>query len=113
MHNIIFLGQEIMQLDKILKILEQHKAKDIVTLDIKDMSDMADTMIICTGTSGTHILGIAKKIVLAAKEPNQKPPHAEATEYGEWVLIDLGDIIINIMKQETRDYYKLEDLWQQ
>ena len=102
-----------MQLDKVVKILEQHKAKDVVTIDITKLSDMADTIVICTGTSSTHILGMTKKIILAAKKPNQPQPHAEGTDYGEWVLIDLGDIIVNIMKSETREYYNLEDLWQQ
>lgn len=113
MHNNNLLGKDNMKLDKVIAILEQHKAKDITTIDIKEISDMADTIVICTGTSAPHIIGISKKIVLAAKEPNQEPPHAEGAEYGEWVLIDLGDIVVNIMKQETRDYYNLEGLWQQ
>jgi len=101
-----------MQLEKVLAILEQHKARDIVALDIQKLTDMADTMIICTGTSAAHVQGISKKIVLATKQPNQSPPHAEGEETGEWVLIDLGDIVINIMKAETRAYYDLESLWQ-
>lgn len=102
-----------MQLEKILTVLEQHKARDIVTLDIQKLTDMADTMIICTGTSAPHIIGISKKVVLAAKQPNHPPPHAEGEDTGEWILIDLGDIIINIMKAETRAYYDLESLWQE
>ena len=102
-----------MQLEKVLEILNQHKARDITTLNIKSLTDMADTMIVCTGTSAPHIQGISEKIVLAAKQPNQKPPHAEGEESGDWVLIDLGDIIVNVMKQEAREYYNLEELWQE
>ena len=101
-----------MKLEKIINILEQHKAQNIVTINIKELSDIADTIVVCTGTSAPHIVGIAKKIVLSAKQPNKKPPHAEGTEYGEWVLVDLGDVIVNIMKQETRDFYNIEELWQ-
>ena len=102
-----------MQLDALLGILEQYKAQNIVTINLENLTDIADTMVICSGTSSTHIQGISRKVIQAAKQPNQRPPHAEGEEQGEWILIDLGDIIVNIMKPETRNFYDLESLWQE
>jgi len=101
-----------MQLDALLTLLDQYKAQNIVTIDIQNMTDIADTMVVCSGTSSTHIQGISRKVIQAAKQPHERPPHAEGEEQGEWILIDLGDVILNIMKPETRAFYDLESLWQ-
>jgi ribosome-associated protein len=87
-------------LEKIaLDALNDLKAMDIVTLDIRDITTIADTMIICSGRSSRHVQSIATYI------------HFEGERDGEWIIVDLGDVIVHVMQENARDFYKLEDLW--
>lgn len=113
-HNMVLIVPvNNMNLQEVTELLTKYKAHDISVLDVTQLTDIADHIIVCTGTSSTHIRGIGKKIVAAAKNPNMAPPNTEGEDEGEWLLIDLGDIIVNVMKQETREFYQLEQLWQQ
>jgi ribosome-associated protein len=98
-------------LQDIINILQQQKAAKITTLDIAQLTDMADFMLICSGTSTAHVRGISRKIARELKIPGEPKVHMEGEDASQWVLIDLGDIIVNVMTEEMRDFYQLEELW--
>lgn len=92
-------------------VLSEHKANEIINLDIKKLTDMADAMIIASGTSTRHIKSLAKYILEALRENNVSILSVEGEHDSNWVLIDLGDIIIHLMLPEAREFYELEKLW--
>ena len=94
-------------LDKISDI----KAKNVQTIDIQEKSNIADILIICTGTSKTHVKSIAEHLVIEAKKENIPLLGIEGRETSEWVLVDLGSIVVHVMQEKTRDFYQLEKLW--
>ena len=96
----------------ILTTLEDIKAQDIRTHNVEHLSNITDFMVICTGTSSTHLKAIANKLIVAAKENGVQPYGTEGLDQGEWVLIDLDDAVVHIMLEETRAHYDLEKLWQ-
>lgn len=93
--------------------LEDAKALDIVTLDVRKLTDIADYMIVATGTSTRHVSSMANKVVDSLRALGRKPVGIEGQDIGEWVLIDFGDVIAHIMRPQTRDFYNLEKLWAQ
>lgn len=92
--------------------LEDMKARDIQTIDVQGKSPIADLLIICTGTSKTHVKSISSHLYLEAKSAQITVLGTEGKNDSEWVLVDLGDIVVHIMQQQTRDHYQLEQLWQ-
>ncbi len=92
--------------------LSAHKAKDIKVLDVHSLTDVMDTMIICTSTSTRHAASMADKLVTAVKKAGIRPFNRveNQTETG-WILVDLLDIVVHIMLAETREFYNLEKLW--
>ena len=97
--------------DLVIETLEDNKATNIQILDIRDISSFADLMIIASGTSSKQVTAIAEKLIEKTKK-NKVPPYgSEGMQYGEWVLVDLGDIIVHIMHPTTRAHYQLEKLW--
>jgi ribosome-associated protein len=106
-----------MKLEKLAELvretLEDNKATNIQTLDVRNLADFADLMIIASGTSNKQVKSIAEKLIEKVKR-NKIPPYgSEGKDYGEWVLVDLGDIIVHIMHPTTRAHYQLEKLWSQ
>ncbi len=91
--------------------IDDMKARDIVVMDVKGKSSITDTMIICSGNSKRHVISIAENVQIEAKQAGHPPSNVEGKESGEWVLVDLGDIIVHVMQDETRDFYQLEKLW--
>lgn len=91
--------------------IEDMKAKDIVTLDVKNKSTIADYMVVCTGTSKRHIQSIVEHMSIEAKRADMQPLGVEGKAGSDWVLIDLGDVILHAMQEEARDFYQLEKLW--
>ncbi len=92
--------------------LDDMKGRDIVTLNISDKADFADYMIICTGNSSRHVKSLAQYVVTETRTAGVEPLGLEGNDVGEWSLVDLGDVIVHIMIEETRDTYNLEQLWQ-
>lgn len=95
----------------VIETLEDNKATNIQTLDVRDLTSMVDLMIIASGTSSKQVTSIAEKLIEKAKKNNVPPYGSEGKQYGEWVLVDLGDIIVHIMHPTTRAHYQLEKLW--
>jgi ribosome-associated protein len=95
----------------IIHSLEESKGLDIVTLDVKPLTDLADTLIICTGTSNRHVSALANNVIEAVKAKKYSVRRREGQETGEWVVIDLGDTLVHVMQEGARRLYQLEELW--
>jgi len=91
--------------------IDDMKGRDVIELDVKGKSSITDTMIICSGNSKRHVMAIAEHVQVEAKHAGHTPLNVEGKETGDWVLVDLGDIIVHVMQDETRDFYQLEKLW--
>ena len=91
--------------------LDEMKGEDAVVLDIRDKSSIADAMLVVTGNSQRHVTALAENVRLAAKSAGHPPLGVEGDDRSDWVLVDLGDVIVHVMTAEKRDFYALEKLW--
>jgi len=91
--------------------LSNLKAQNITILDVQEISSVSDFMVIASGTSNRHVTGIAKNLAEEAKKQGEKPLGVEGEVAGEWVLVDLGTVIVHVMQPQVRDFYQLEKLW--
>lgn len=91
--------------------LEELKAKDIVQLDVSRLTSVTDLMIIASGTSTRHVAALAQRVVERAKEQGLQPRGVEGEAGADWVLVDLGGVVVHVMLPETRQLYDLERLW--
>ncbi len=96
---------------KIYKVLIDNKALDIIKIDLKKKSSIADFMIICSGTSNRHVISLSNYLVETLKKENLNTLNVEGKRNGDWVLVDAGDIIIHLFRNEVREYYGLEKMW--
>lgn len=94
-----------------LAALEDMKAKDVANFDVRGRSAIADHMLIASGTSTRHVKSIADRVVTFAKEAGVRPLGIEGDREAEWVLVDLGDVIVHVMLPRTRSFYNLEKLY--
>ena len=97
--------------DLIVTTLDKHKAEDIVVIDLKNKSDIADFMVIATGRSNKHAASTAELVIKEIKD-NGRRCSVEGIEAGDWVLVDTMDILVHLFNKEKRELYALEKLWQ-
>jgi len=95
----------------VITTLDLNKAEDIVTIDLKDKSSMADYMIIASGTSSRHIQSLSEQVLEKLKDNGIKDSKIEGKESGEWKLVDGIDLIVHIFHPEKRKFYELEKIW--
>ncbi|HLS98646.1 MAG: ribosome silencing factor [Porticoccaceae bacterium] len=91
--------------------LEDIKAIDIVVLDVTAMTDVMDTLVVASGNSNRQVKALADNVVEECKKAGYQPLGVEGGETAEWVLVDLGDVVVHVMLPETRKFYELEKLW--
>jgi len=91
--------------------LDDMKAVNVKVLDVRGLTDIADVMIIASGNSDRHVKSIADRVVEKARESGFRPLGKEGERDGEWVLVDLQDIIVHVMLPRVREFYGLERLW--
>ena len=91
--------------------MEDLKAEDVQTFDVRTLTTMTDFMIIASGRSDRQVKAIAEKVIEMAKSIKIRPLGVEGQQQAEWILIDFGDVIAHIMRPATRAYYQLEKLW--
>ncbi len=97
--------------DLVIAALEEIKAKDIRVLDLRGKASFTDLMIIAGGNTDRQVKALANNVVLKAKEAHRPPIGVEGEQQGEWVLVDLGELVVHIMLPTVRDFYNLEKLW--
>lgn len=96
----------------IVSVLDSKKARDIKLLHVEKQTIIADYFVICTGTSRTQIRSLADEIEFKLQPYEVEPIHTEGTDTGVWVLQDFGTVIVHLFNRESRDFYKLEKLYQ-
>jgi len=99
-------------LDRILTLLEEGKAEDVVSIVLKGKSEIADHMVIASGRSSRQVSALAEKVSDELKREFLIMPKLEGKSQGDWVLVDAGDVIVHLFRPEVREFYQLEKLWQ-
>ena len=97
--------------DLVVAALEEVKAKDIVRLDVRELTTVTDYMIVASGTSNRHVRALADAVADKAREAGHRPAGIEGEEGSEWVLLDLQDALVHVMLPRVRAFYNLEKLW--
>jgi ribosome-associated protein len=95
----------------VMNALDDMKALEIKVLDVRGLTDVADTMVIASGTSDRHVRSVAKNVVEKTKAAGFRPHGVEGQQDSDWVLIDLHEMIVHVMLPRTREFYGLEKLW--
>lgn len=94
-----------------VRAAESKQARDIVVLDLREVSSFADYFLICNGTNTRQIQAIADEIYQEGRKQGEYPTSMEGYNHAEWVLVDYGDFLVHIFSEKARDYYDLERLW--
>ncbi len=97
--------------DLVVDALDDVKAKDVVRLDVRDMTTVTDYMVVASGTSNRHVKALVDNVAEKAREAGHKAIGIEGEEGGEWVLLDLQDTLVHVMLPKVREFYNLEKLW--
>lgn len=98
--------------DLVISVLEDLKAIDIQVIDVSGQNPLTDLFVIASGSSNRHVKSMAEKIIMKAKASGCPPLGVEGERPGEWVLVDLNDVIVHLMLPQTRAFYNLEKLWE-
>ena len=98
-------------LQRILTSLDDDKAEDVVTIDLRGRSAMADHMVIATGRNARQVATIAEKLAQRLKDVTGRTARIEGKDAGDWVLIDTDDVVVHVFRPEVREFYQLEKMW--
>jgi ribosome-associated protein len=96
----------------VVSSLEDFKAIDTLVIDVSGASPLTERMVIASGNSTRHVKSMAENLIVKAKSEGNPPLGVEGQQEGEWVLVDLNDVIVHLMLPQTRAFYNLEKLWQ-
>ena len=96
---------------QIVDALTDLKGRDVVVLDLRGMTDATDWFVVASGTSDTHVRGLADAVTKALQPLGARPHHAEGLTQGRWVLLDFVDVVVHLFHPEARAFYRLEQLW--
>lgn len=96
----------------VLASLDDSKAEDIVSIDIRAKSSIGDYMVVASGRSNRHVSAVADHLIKALKDAGLGFPRVEGLSAADWVLIDAGDIIVHVFRPEVREFYNIEKMWQ-
>ncbi|CCW31733.1 conserved hypothetical protein [Xenorhabdus nematophila F1] len=102
-------GTELQQF--VIDKLEDSKAQDIVSIDVRGKSNITDCMVICTGTSNRHLMSVADNLVDDCREAGIMPLGVEGQGISDWIIVDLGELMVHVMQEDSRRMYELEKLW--
>jgi ribosome-associated protein len=91
--------------------LDDLKAQNVTVLDVRHLTSVTDTMVVAAGRSDRHVRAIADAVVERCHDAGMKPYGVEGQNAGEWVLVDMGDVVVHVMLPRIRDFYNLEKLW--
>ena len=97
--------------DFVVDKIDDLKGQDIISIDVKGKSSITDCMVICTGTSSRHVMSIADHVVQESRAAGLLPMGVEGENTGDWIVVDLGDVIVHVMQEDSRRLYELEKLW--
>jgi ribosome-associated protein len=92
--------------------LDDMKAVNVKTMDVRGLTDIADVMVVASGNSDRHVRSIADRVIEKAKEAGFRPLGVEGAREGEWVLVDLQDVVVHVMLPRVREFYSLERMWE-
>lgn len=95
----------------VLDTLDDYKANDVSAIDVKNLTTVTDYMVICSSTSKRHAQTLSEQLIINAKKNGIIPLGVEGEDDGEWILVDLVDVIVHIMQPKIREFYSLEKLW--
>lgn len=100
-----YLGEVVME------ALDGLRAVKPVVLDVRGRTSITDLMVVATGTSNRHVKSLADRVIERAREAGFKPLGVEGADSAEWILVDLGDVVVHVMSEPTRELYRLEHIW--
>jgi len=95
----------------VLEALDEMKAVNIKLLDVRGLTDIADAMIVASGTSDRHVRAISERVIEKVRGSGRRPFGVEGQREGEWVLVDLQDVLLHVMLPRVREFYAIEQLW--
>ena len=99
-------------LNTVVESLDEGKGREVKKIDVREKSTFTDYMVIATGTSDRHVRSLAQRVIEDAKNASFRPLGVEGEDAGNWVLVDLGDVVLHVMTAQTRLFYQLEKLWE-
>ncbi|TGN38184.1 ribosome silencing factor [Marinobacter confluentis] len=95
----------------VVNALENIKAQDVSVIDVRDRTSVTDYMVLASGTSNRHVKSLADSVVSEAREQGVRAGNVEGAGVSDWILVDLGDVVVHLMMPATREFYDLERLW--